>query len=206
LPHSHLDALRRGRQLQYFTVAWNSLEGFIALLAGFLAGSVALVGFGFDSLIEVTSGAVVLWRLYRGGEQAERFALRTVGACFVALAAYVASDSISSLAAGRAPETSVPGIVLATVSLVIMPLLSRAKRRVAATLSSAAMSADATQTEFCTYLSAILLGGLLLNALWGWWWADPLAALVMIPVIAKEGWQALHGESCCAVSGCNGHR
>jgi divalent metal cation (Fe/Co/Zn/Cd) transporter len=198
-----LRAIQRGRRLQYFTVAWNSLEGLIALLAGFLAGSVALVGFGFDSVIEVTSGAAVLWRLYSEDERSERVALRIVGACFVALAVYIAYDSASSLLAGRAPERSIPGILLAAVSLLVMPILARAKRKVAVTLGSAAMGADAKQTEFCTYLSAILLGGLLMNAIWGWWWADPLAALVMIPIIAKEGWQALHGESCCASDGCH---
>ena len=196
-------AIRRGRRLQYFTVTWNSLEGLIALAAGFLAGSVALVGFGFDSVIEVTSGAAVLWRLYREGERSERMALRVVGVCFVALAAYIAYDSAHSLLAGQTPERSIPGIVLAVLSLIVMPVLARAKRKVAASLGSAAMNADARQTDFCTYLSAILLGGLLLNAVWGWWWADPLAAMVMIPIIAKEGWQALHGESCCAA--CQSH-
>jgi divalent metal cation (Fe/Co/Zn/Cd) transporter len=196
--------IRRGRRLQYFTVAWNSLEGLIALAAGFLAGSIALVGFGFDSVIEVTSGVAVLWRLYSEDERAERIALRIVGVCFLALSAYIAYDSIGSLVAARAPERSVPGIALAVVSLIVMPLLSRAKRKVAGSLGSAAMDADARQTEFCTYLSAILLGGLLLNALWGWWWADPSAALVMIPIIAREGWRALHGESCCGASGCHG--
>lgn len=197
-------AIQRGRRLQYFTVAWNSLEGLIALMAGFLAASVALVGFGFDSVIEVTSGAAVLWRLHSEDERSERVALRIVGACFVALAVYIAYDSASSLLAGRAPERSIPGILLAALSLLVMPILARAKRKVAVTLGSAAMGADAKQTEFCAYLSAILLGGLLLNAIWGWWWADPLAALVMIPIIAKEGWQALHGESCCAAHGCQG--
>jgi divalent metal cation (Fe/Co/Zn/Cd) transporter len=194
-------AIRRGRRLQYFTVTWNSLEGLIALLAGFLAGSVALVGFGFDSVIEVTSGAAVLWRLYSEGERSERIALRVVGSCFVALAVYIAYDSAASLLAGLAPERSIPGIALAVLSLIVMPVLARAKRRVAVSLGSAAMTADARQTDFCTYLSAILLGGLLLNALWGWWWADPLAAMVMIPIIAREGWQALRGESCCATCG-----
>jgi divalent metal cation (Fe/Co/Zn/Cd) transporter len=195
-------AIRRGRRLQYFTVAWNSLEGLIALVAGFIASSVALVGFGFDSVIEVTSAAAMLWRLYREGEQSERLALRIVGVCFLALAAYIAYDSLASLLADRAPERSIPGIVLAVLSLIVMPILARAKRRVAANLGSAAMNADARQTDFCTYLSAILLGGLLLNALWGWWWADPLAAIVMIPIIAREGWQALRGKSCCA-DGCH---
>jgi divalent metal cation (Fe/Co/Zn/Cd) transporter len=201
LPAHHLTAIRHGRRLQYFTVVWNSLEGLIALAAGFLAGSVALVGFGFDSVIEVTSGAAVLWRLYRDGEQSERLALRIVGACFLALAGYITYDSVTSLLTGHAPERSLPGIILAGVSLIVMPILSRAKRKVAATIGSAAVRADAKQTEFCTYLSAILLGGLMLNALLGWWWADPLAAILMVPIIAREGWQALRGETCCAECG-----
>jgi divalent metal cation (Fe/Co/Zn/Cd) transporter len=202
VPLLNAAAIRRGRRLQYFTVAWNSLEGLIALVAGFLAGSVALVGFGFDSVIEVTSGAAVLWRLYRDGEHAERLALRIVGLCFVALAVYIAYESAATLLGGRAPERSIPGIVLAALSLVVMPILARAKRKVAGALGSGAMHADARQTDFCTYLSAILLGGLLLNALWGWWWADPAAAIVMIPIIAREGWQALQGRSCCAADDC----
>jgi divalent metal cation (Fe/Co/Zn/Cd) transporter len=202
VPLLNAGAIRRGRRLQYFTVAWNSLEGLVALVAGFLAGSVALVGFGFDSVIEVTSGAAVLWRLYRDGEQAERLALHIVGLCFLALSAYIAYESAATLLGGRAPERSIPGIVLAALSLVVMPILARAKRKVAGALGSGAMHADARQTDFCTYLSAILLGGLLLNALWGWWWADPAAAIVMIPIIAREGWQALQGKSCCAADDC----
>ena len=122
--------------------------------------------------------------------------MQIVGACFMALAVYVAYEATRDLASRQAPEHSVPGIILACVSLVVMPILSRAKRKVGTALGSAAMNADAKQTEFCTYLSAILLGGLLLNALWGLWWADPVAALVMVPIIANEGLASLRGESC----------
>ena len=195
--------MARGKRLEYFTIAWNSVEGLIALLAGFLAGSVALVGFGFDSVIEVTSGAALLWRLHRG-ERAERATLRMVGACFILLAIYVAYDSAHTLWLRETPDRSVTGIALTAVSIVVMPLLARAKRQAAASLGSGAMRADARQTEFCMYLSAIVLGGLLLNALLGWWWADPLAGLVMVPIIGKEGIDALRGKSCCGDDGCHG--
>jgi divalent metal cation (Fe/Co/Zn/Cd) transporter len=200
--------VRRGRRLEYFTIAYNSLEGIVAILLGLLAGSIALVGFGFDSAIEVTSGAALLWRLgidfdEARRERAEATALRVVGWCFLALAAYVAYDAVASLVRREAPEESIPGIVLAAASLVIMPLLARAKRRVAAEIKSGALTADARQTELCTYLSAILLGGLALNALAGWWWADPVAALVMVPIIVKEGVDALRGKSCCDDAGCH---
>ena len=195
-------AVARAQRLEYFTIAWNSLEALVALLAGFLAASVALVGFGFDSLIEVTSGAALLWRLHRG-ERAERAALRMVGGCFVALALYIAYDSTHTLWLREAPRGSMAGIALTAVSVVVMPLLARAKRQVAESLGSGAMRADARQTEFCMYLSAIVLGGLLLNALLGWWWADPLAGLVMVPIIGKEGLDALRGKGCCGGDGCH---
>jgi divalent metal cation (Fe/Co/Zn/Cd) transporter len=195
-------AVARAQRLEYFTIAWNSLEALVALLAGFLAASVALVGFGFDSLIEVTSGAALLWRLHRG-ERAERAALRMVGGCFVALALYIAYDSTHTLWLREAPRGSMAGIALTAVSVVVMPLLARAKRQVAESLGSGAMRADARQTEFCMYLSAIVLGGLLLNALLGWWWADPLAGLVMVPIIAKEGIDALRGRACACGDGCH---
>jgi divalent metal cation (Fe/Co/Zn/Cd) transporter len=196
------DALKRGRRLEYFTIAYNSLEGLIALVAGLRAGSIALVGFGFDSGIEVTSGAVLVWRLRADltpekQERLEALTLRIVGVSFLALAAYVGYDAIRSLARAEAPDRSLLGIILAMASLVIMPLLARAKRRVARSLKSAALRADAKQTEFCTYLSAILLGGLLLNAMLGWWWADPVAALAMVPIITAEGLDALRGKTCC---------
>jgi divalent metal cation (Fe/Co/Zn/Cd) transporter len=194
-------AVRRGRRLEYFTVAWNALEGLVAILAGALAGSISLVGFGMDSFIEVTSGAALLWRMsldadVQQRERNERRALKIVGTCFLALAAYITYESATDLWSRKAPEQSIPGIVLACVSLVVMPLLSRAKRRVGRALNSAAMHADAKQTEFCTYLSAILLAGLLLNALFGFWWADPAAGLIMVPIIAKEGIEGLQGKAC----------
>jgi divalent metal cation (Fe/Co/Zn/Cd) transporter len=201
-------AVQRGQELEYFTIAYNSLEGLIAILFGALAGSIALIGFGFDSVIEVTSGAVLLWRLRaemdeERRERVEARSLRLVGICFLALAAYVCYDAAGSLMRRELPERSVPGIVLAVASLVIMPLLARAKRKVAHSIKSAAMTADAKQTELCTYLSAILLGGLALNALLGWWWADPVAALLMVPIIAVEGYKALRGESCCEQGTCH---
>src|ERR1700686_4856158 len=194
-------AVLRGRRLEYFTVVWNMLEGLIAVVAGIVAGSISLVGFGIDSFIEVTSGSVLLWRMavdsdVHRRETNEKRALRIVGACFLVLGAYIAYDSISDLWSKRAPEHSIAGIVLACASLVVMPILSRAKRKVGRALSSAAMHADAKQTEFCTYLSAILLLGLLLNAFFGLWWADPLAALIMIPIIAKEGIEGVQGKAC----------
>ncbi len=131
----------------------------------------------------------------------ERRALRIVDVCFLLLAAYIAYESVLDLRSRRAPEHSIPGIVLACVSLVVMPLLSRAKRKVGNALGSAAMHADAKQTEFCTYLSAILLAGLLLNAFFGLWWADPAAALIMVPIIGKEGIEGLQGKACDDCSG-----
>jgi divalent metal cation (Fe/Co/Zn/Cd) transporter len=203
-----LHAVRRGRQLEYFTIFWNSLEALIALIFGLLAGSIALVGFGLDSLIEVTSGAALLWRLHFGEMEArrqrsEQIALRIVGASFLGLAGYVAYESFTTLVEGEAAERSIPGIVLAAVSLIVMPVLAQAKRRVAASIESAAMAADARQTEFCTYLSAILLGGLVLNAALGWWWADPVAGLVMVPIIAKEGFEGLQAKTCCSDGACH---
>lgn len=193
--------IRRGQILEYFTVGYNSLEGVIAIGAGIIAGSIALVGFGFDSAIEVISGLALLWRLYGDADESrrermEQRALRIVGVSFFLLGAYVTFDAVKSLVLREAPQESIVGIVLATVSVVVMPLLVRAKRRVARSIGSAALDADATQTQICTYLSAILLGGLLLNAVAGWWWADPLAALVMVPVIVKEGWEAIRGKPC----------
>lgn len=186
---------RHGRRLAYLTIGWNSLEGIIAVGAGILTGSIALVGFGVDSVIEVSSGAIILWRL-ASGEHRERIALRLVGFSFVALAAYVAFDAIKSLVYGELPEASYVGIAIAALSLIVMPILARAKRKVAAELNSNAMKADSRQTDLCTYLSAILLGGLFLNAVFGWWWADPVSALIMVPIIAKEGIEALRGKTC----------
>ena len=191
---------RRGRRLAYFTIAWNCLEGLVSIAAGAFAGSISLVGFGVDSFIEVASGAAVLWRFSGGadGMHRERSALRLIGICFVALAAYLTYESAQDLLRGTAPERSIPGVAIACASLVAMPLLSRAKKHVGAQLGSQAMQADAKQTDFCVWLSAILLAGLLLNALLGWWWADPAAALLMVPLIAKEGIESLRGRACAS--------
>ena len=193
---------RRGQRLEYLTIAWNSLEGLIAVSAGAVAGSISLVGFGIDSMIEVTSGAALLWRMSVDAdehrrEQRERMTLRIVGVCFLALAAYVAVEAVRDLVSRSVPDTSRTGILLASASLLIMPLLSRAKRKVGAAMASRAMHADAAQSELCAVLSAILLGGLVLNAVLGLWWADPLAALVMVPIIAKEGIDGLRADPCC---------
>jgi divalent metal cation (Fe/Co/Zn/Cd) transporter len=198
---NRFDLVQRGRTLEYFTVAYNAIEGLVSILAGLIAGSVSLVGFGLDSIIEVTSGAALLWRLHHDlnesrREAVERITLRIVGWCFISLAVYVASDSGWSLLKHEKPERSILGIVVATVSVVVMPLLARAKRRIAAGIGSAAMKADSKQADFCTYLSAILLGGLLLNAVLGWWWADPVAALVMVPIIVKEGIDGVRAKGC----------
>ena len=193
---------RRGQRLEYFTIGWNSVEGLAAVGAGALAGSISLIGFGVDSFIEVTSGAALLWRMHGDADAGSRqrretATLRIVGICFVALAVYIAAEAAGDLMGRVPPQPSMVGTAVAAVSLVVMPLLSRAKRRVARALDSAAMRADATQTAFCTYLSAILLAGLLLNLSFGWWWADPAAALVMSPLILKEGISALRGKTCC---------
>jgi len=198
---------RHGKRLEYFTIAWNSLEGLVALIAGAMAGSISLVGFGIDSFIEVTSGATLLWRMSVDSdapkrERNERLSVRIVGICFVLLAAYVAYEAVGDLIGRKAPEHSPAGIVLACALLVVMPILSRAKKRVATELGSAAMKADAKQTDFCVYLSAILLSGLLMNAALGWWWADPVAGLVMASIIVREGVEGVKGRVCCGTDEC----
>jgi len=195
-------AMHRGLNLEYFTVAWNLLEAVVALACGAVAGSIALLAFGLDSLIEVSSGGVLLWRLHADRDEerretVEQIALKLVGWSLLLLAAYVAGDSVVSLVRREAPERSLPGIALAMASLIAMPLLARAKRRVASTLGSSALQADSRQTDICAYLAAVLLLGLLLNAAFGWWWVDPVAGLVMVPLIAYEGLEALRGKTCC---------
>jgi divalent metal cation (Fe/Co/Zn/Cd) transporter len=200
--------VRWGQTLEYFTIGYNLLEAVVGLVAGFLSGSIVLVGFSIDSLIEVTSGVALLWRLRMddsaGQERIERISLRIVGICFVVLAVYVTYECVMALVHREAPSESWLGIGLGIVSVIVMPLLAREKRKVARGIGSDAMEADAKQTDFCFYLSFILIGGLALNALFGWWWADPIAGLVMVPIIANEGYQALRGKSCgCSDGACH---
>ena len=194
--------VRRGLLLNYVTIGYNSLEAVVSIVAGLLAGSVALVGFGVDSAIEVTAAGAAQWRLRADLDPArregvERITLRIIGWSFLALATYVVYDSGKTLWLRERPERSVAGIVILTLSVLIMPLLSRAKRRVAREMGSRALEADAEQTSLCAYLSAIALAGVALNALAGWWWADPIAALAMVPIIAREGLEGLRGETHC---------
>ena len=197
------DALRRGRILNVVSLLYNAAEAIIAMTAGLAAGSIALVGFGVDSLLELGASLTATWRLTADGdplsrERAEFIALRLTGASFLGLACYVAYESVQSLRHHDVPGESTIGLVLALFSALIMPPLARAKRRVAETLGSGALAAEAQQTMLCSYLSWILLLGLALNAIFGWWWADPLAALAMVPIIGREGWEALRGRSSCA--------
>lgn len=199
--HPHIrKEIRAARRLEHFTIGWNFLEALVAVTAGAIASSIALVGFGFDSLIESLSGGVLLWRLQHdtSSENREATALKLVGFSFFILAIYVGIGSAKTLIYRELPETSAVGIILAIVSLVMMPVLARAKRRVAVRIQSRALTADSRQTDICAYLSAILLAGLTLNALFGWWWADPVAALCMLPLIISEGVEAVRGRTCCA--------
>ncbi len=200
-PSDRSALIQRGLRLEYLTLGWSLFEAAVAVAAGILAGSIALVGFGLDSMIEMFSGGILLWRLAsdRVVEDRERIevrALRLVGAGLIAIAAYIALESIHTLVARHAAEVSHVGMALAALSLIVMPLLARAKRRVAAQIDSGALAADSRQADICAWLSAILLVGLILNAVLGWWWSDPVAALLMVPLIAKEGVEALHGERC----------
>ncbi|MET8350209.1 MULTISPECIES: cation transporter [unclassified Micromonospora] len=188
---------RRSLWLAYATAGYNLLEGLVAIAAGAAASSTALIGFGLDSFVEVSSAAVVIWQFRsRVPEDRERLALRLIGASFFALAAWVTFDAVRSLLSGGDADASRVGIGLAVASLLVMPLLVRAKRRTGRELGSATVMADSTQTMLCTYLSAVLLIGLVLNAAWGWSWADPIAALVIAGVAIKEGIEAWRGEHC----------
>ena len=190
---------RLARTLAWGAIAWHLVEFAIALAAGVAAGSIALIGFGADSLVEALAGAVVLWLFTagRGGSPAaERRAQQLVAASFFVLAAYVTVEAVRSLAAGLRPESSWVGIGLALFTAVTMPLLATAKRRVAHALHSAAAVKEAAQTQLCAYLSVALLAGLLANAVAGWWWADPLAALAVAAVAAREGRESWQGRGC----------
>jgi len=189
---------RRAVRLEYFTVAWNSVEALIALAAGAAAGSIALVGFGLDSVIETVSGLAVLWRFRQyGGEEAaaEGRALRIVGGTFWALAIYVGYEGIVDLWHRHAPRFSLVGMALAIASFLVMAALGVAKRNVARRLKSRALAADSVETLMCMWLSAALLMGLALNGGLGWWWADPLAALLMAAFMAREGREAFEDAS-----------
>ena len=194
LPPDRYPALaRRASRLAYFTVGYNVLEALVAIASGLLAGSTALVGFGLDSVIEVTSALAILWRLQNTPHQAERAesrAVKLVGATFFALAVYVTYEAISDIWFHRPPSFSIPGTVIAGLSLIIMPILGVAKRRLAIKLASRALAADAVETLLCAYLSAALLLGLVANGWLGWWWADPVAALCMVPYMVWEGLEA----------------
>ena len=187
---------QKALSLEYFTVGWNVLEGVIAITAGVLAGSIALVGFGLDSYVEVASGGVLIWRLRKHGDEieeetAEKRAILVVGITFLALALYVTYESAKKLILQEPPAESLIGILLAIVSLIVMPVLAWQKRKVAAQIHSRALAADALETLACSYLSFTLLIGLGLHAWLGWWWADPLAALAMVFFLAREGWEAI---------------
>jgi divalent metal cation (Fe/Co/Zn/Cd) transporter len=190
---------RRALRLEYFTISWNVLEAIIAIGAGLIAGSVALVGFGVDSGIEVISAVGLLWRLKTAGphadlgeeQGAERRALYIVALTFFLLAAYIAYEAIGALLAHEAPDTSPVGLVLSILSLVIMPALAYAKQRTGNQMGSRALVADSVETWVCSYLSLSLLAGVGLYAVFGWWWTDPAGALAMLPVILWQGWETL---------------
>ena len=187
---------RAGRRVEYLSIAWTSLEAIIGVGAGIVAGSVALIAFGADSIIEVASSCVLLWWLAEGSMDRDRVAHRLVGGCFFALAVYIAADASMDLLKGEAPRATYFGIIYAAACVIVMRVLARAKRRVAAQLNSHALHADSHQSDICAYLSLILLLGLVLNAVLDWWWADPVAALCMLPIIVREGIAGLRGEPC----------
>lgn len=198
--------VRRALWLAVFTVAWNLAEGAVAIAAAVLAGSKALIGFGVDSFVESASAAVLIWRLRteqaapERAERAERRALVLIGWAFLALALLVGVESVRALATVARPDASVIGIALTAVSLVVMPVLAGAKRRVGIELGARSVTADSRQTMACVYLSAIVLVGLALNALFDWWWADPVAALAVVGFLVHEGREALeaeHVDDCC---------
>ena len=197
---------RRAQLLAAASVTYNGVEAVIAITAGAVAGSAALVGFGLDSIVEVSSGLIILWQFrHRLPESREQQALRLIALSFFALAGSVAQDSVRALISGADPEASPVGIALAATSLVVMPWLSWAQRRTGRALHSNAVVADSSQTLLCTYLSAVLLGGLVLNATLGWGWADPVAGLVIAAVALKEGRDAWRGEGCCGPAGADHH-
>jgi divalent metal cation (Fe/Co/Zn/Cd) transporter len=200
-------ALRQARRLNVLTIGWNVVEAVVALTAGVAAGSLSLVAFGLDSCVEVSAAVVLAWRLARERRAGctlpdDRRATRLLALCFFALAGWVSAKAVLDLAGGDAPEVSEVGIAVTTLSLAVMPVLARAKRRLAPVLGSRAQEREASQTQLCAVLSGVVLGGLVLNAALGWWWADPLAALAVAGLAAVEGVRSWRAESladtCCA--------
>jgi divalent metal cation (Fe/Co/Zn/Cd) transporter len=187
---------RTALALAWATIAWNSLEAVVAIVSGAEAGSIALVGFGLNSIVEVGSAVVVVWQFSGADVERERRALKLIAGSFFLFAAYVAGQAIWDLLARSEPSESLPGIVLAALSLVVMPALAIAKRRVGRKMSSRTVVADGGQTLLCSYLSAVLLVGLVANAALGWWWADPIAGLVIAVLAVREGREAWRGEVC----------
>lgn len=188
---------RRARMLAWGTIGWNVIEAFVAIGSGLVAGSLALVGFGIDSSIEVFAAVVVLWRLRGIDEEREERALKLIAASFFLLGAYVLVEAVRDLASGTDADTSPVGIGLAIASLIIMPILATVKRRTGVALGNRTVVADAAETKLCSYLSAILLVGLVLDATLGWWWADPVAALGIAVLAVREGREAWAGDGCC---------
>jgi divalent metal cation (Fe/Co/Zn/Cd) transporter len=199
------ELVRRGIRLSYATIGYNSLEAIASLIAGLFAGSVALIGFGIDSLVEVSASGVAQWRLRSDlhedrRAEVEAITHRIVGLCFLALAAYIVVDSGKTLWFRERPDRTIAGILILSMSVVVMPLLARAKLKVASAMQSGALRAEARQTSLCAYLSIIALAGVVLNATLGWWWADPVAALCMVPIIVSEGMDGMRAnphDDCC---------
>ena len=189
---------RAGRKIEFLSIGWTALESIVGIIVGVLAGSVALISFGIDSVIEVASSLVLVWRLSNAAtsDDREEFAHRLVGVCFLALAVYVSFEALKDLLTHSSPRVTYLGIIYAGACVIVMPLLARAKRRAAANLQSHALHADSHQSDICAYLAVILLGGLGLNALFGWWWADPVAALCMVPIILREAISSLRDQPC----------
>jgi divalent metal cation (Fe/Co/Zn/Cd) transporter len=200
-PANRDELVRRAKLLAWLGLGWHGIEAAVAITAGLAAGSIALVGFGADSLVESVAGVVVLWRfteMRASSETAERRAQRLIGMSFYALAAYITLEAVRTLAGGHHPDVSWVGIGLATVTLVTMPPLAVAKARVGERLGSSATKSEGRQNMVCAYLSAALLVGLGTNAIAGWWWADPATALIIAAVAVREGREAWRGDACCA--------
>lgn len=193
---NHPECVKKALKLEWFLIVYNSIEAVASVSFGIAAGSVALIGFGLDSVIEVAAAGILIWRLSihsspEEEERGEKKALFFVGVTFFLLAIYVGWESISKLMSREAPHESVAGIIIAILSIIIMPSLGLAKRKIARQINSKALEADAMETMICAYLSVILLAGLALNYFFDWWWADPVAGLLMVILILKEGWEAI---------------